>query len=136
VEGIADFTAHTFHLSYSGSIVFAAAYTGSGTGTDVGVSQVQGAVQVFPGTISCPGTSFTTQHQDTITTANGDSLSVVIFAVACETAPGSPVYHSEGIYEILGRTGQFAGKFGQGTVEGQDDLTTHTFSLTFSGTWA
>jgi hypothetical protein len=138
VVGQADFTTHTFSLSFSGSIALSAAYSGSGTGTDVGASQVQGTIQlipgVLPGAVSCPGTGFITQDNDTITAANGDSLSVVIFAIACETPPGSQMYQSEGIYQITGGTGRFSGAIGVGTVVGQDDFTTHTFSLTFSGT--
>jgi hypothetical protein len=125
-----------FNATYAGSIAFtgsaSAGYSGSGSGTYVGQSQDTGTVFVLPGAVSCPGLSFNTRHDDTITAANGDLLLVVISDVSCETPPGSHVYHSVGTFTIYNGTGRFAGALGEGTVESHADFNTHTFSLTFS----
>jgi Matrixin len=126
-----------FSAAYAGSIAFSgpssAAYTASGSGTYVGQSRVQGRVEVLPGAVTCPGQSFNTLHNDTITAANGDLMYVVVRDVSCETPPGSGVYRSAGAFTIFDGTGQFIGATGQGNVDIQADFNTHAFSITYSG---
>jgi hypothetical protein len=122
--------------TYTGSIAFAGptslAYTADGSGPYLGQSHLQGTVFVLAGAAACPEGGFSTEHADAIAAASGNSFSVLVSDVTCETAPGSNVYRGVGTYTIIDGTGQFVDARGQGTTAFDADFNTGAFSITFS----
>jgi hypothetical protein len=112
---------------------FSATYSGSGTGTHLGASQVLGSAAVIPVSSTC----VIAEEQVTLTAANGDQLSVAFADMPCSTAAAPAVYDGGGTYTITGGTGRFAGARGNGNVVSHRDFTrgfaNGTFTLALSG---
>jgi hypothetical protein len=124
-----------FKANYEGTLTWtipmqAADLSGSGNGTHLGNSQLQGAFEVVSPATTCEG--FNTRHLDTLTAANGDQLFVEIHDLTCAVAPG--LYHCVGTYTVTGGTGRFEGATGEGDFLGDVNFGASTFKLAFSGT--
>jgi hypothetical protein len=63
---------------------------------------------------SCPN-GFTNADYETLTAANGDTLTILSSNVACPTDGG--YYHATGHWVVIGGTGRFSGTTGQGDMD-------------------
>jgi hypothetical protein len=121
--------------TYSGSAAFTSettvSFSGTGISTIIGLSANDGRIVITGPDGSCPG-GLANVHTETITAANGDSLTFIAHAVACPTGPG--VFHGTGHFVIGGGTGRFAGATGQGTLDGRADFNEGRFRFTLNGT--
>jgi hypothetical protein len=122
--------------TYSGTAAFTSETTvslsGNGVATLIGRSANEGRIVITgPATSTCPG-GLANIHTDTLTAANGDSLTFVAHDVGCPIEPG--VFHGTGSWVITGGTGRFDGASGQGTVRGRADFNEGRFRFTLTGT--
>ena len=124
-----------FKGSYSGTVVFgsngAPLFNGTGIASHLGNSTNQGYVVFTTSPSTCAG-GVPNDNYETLTAANGDSLTIVSHDVACPTGPNQ--YHGSGDWELLGGTGRFAGAAGQGTFDGHSDFNQGLFDLQLIGT--
>jgi hypothetical protein len=116
--------------------LFTMSFSGTGTGTAMGASTVQGYGEVIPVSSLC---AVITGHA-TITAANGDQLTILLTDLACATPSATAVSDGTGSYRVSTGTGRFAGADGSGDVAVHADFTqgdaSGTFTLTLSGTLA
>ncbi len=124
-----------FRGSYSDAVAFgsngAPLFNGTGIATHLGRSTNEGYVVFTTASSSCAG-GVPNDNYETLTAANGDSLTIVSHDVACPIGPNQ--YHGSGDWEILGGTGRFAGATGQGTLDGHSDFNQGVFDLQLIGT--
>lgn len=124
-----------FNGSYTGKVAFgsngAPLFNGTGIATHLGRSTNEGYVVFTTGSASCAG-GVPNDNYETLTAANGDSLTIVSHDVACPI--GQNLYHGSGDWEALGGTGRFSGASGQGTLDGYSDFNQGVFSIQLTGT--
>jgi hypothetical protein len=107
-----------------------ASFVGTGIATVVGPVSNTGS-SVFTGSDpSCPN-SIANVNTETLTTINGDTLTIVSQDVACPTGPGT--FHGTGQWKVTGGTGRFRGAAGAGTTDGHADFNSGTFTMNLVG---
>ena len=129
-----------FTASYSGTAVLtspsSATFSGTGIATHLG-SSTNEAYSVVTGPDSrCPG-GLANDHHETLTAANGDTLSLISYDVGCPVPPCISLcyqFHGIGHWVVTGGTGRFSGATGQGNFDGHSDFMQCVFSLTLTGT--
>jgi len=124
-----------FTGSYAGAAAFAdpttVTFRGTGIATHLGASTTQGhAVMTGPDS-RCPG-GVANVNSQTLTAANGDSLTITSHDVACPIS--SNVLRGTGKWVVTGGTGRFSGASGQGTLEGYSDFYQGVFRFQLTGT--
>jgi hypothetical protein len=123
-----------FSASYSGTAILtsptSATFSGTGTATHLGASTNQGNSVVTRPDSSCPG-GLANNHYETLTAANGDTLSLISYDVACPMSLGQ--FHGTGHWVVTGGTGRFSGASGQGTFNGHSDFNQGVFSFQLTG---
>ncbi len=101
-----------FSASYSGTAVLtsptSATFSGKGIATYLGASTNEGDSVVTGPDSSCPG-GLANDHYETLTAANGDTLSLISYDVACPIEPGP--FHGTGHWVVTGGTGRFSGAY-------------------------
>jgi hypothetical protein len=121
--------------SYSGSAAFTGtttvAFGGKGIATSLGSSANQGYAVITGPDGSCPG-GIANINYETLTAANGDSLTITSQDVACPVSP--KVLHGTGQWVVTGGTGRFSGATGQGKIDGYSDFNQNTFVFQLTGT--
>ncbi len=124
-----------FTGTYSGTAVLtsptSATFSGKGIATHLGSSTNEGDSVVTGPDSSCPG-GLANDHHETLTAANGDTLSLISYDVACPMSPGT--FHGIGHWVVTGGTGRFSGATGQGSFDGHSDFSQGVFSLQLTGT--
>lgn len=124
-----------FKAMFSGSAVLTSPWTivfdGSGQASHLGRMANVGDVLVTGLDGSCPG-GVTAVNTETLTAANGDSITVTSHDVTCLTGPMQ--YHGTGLWTVTGGTGRFGGAAGSGTFDGIADLAAQTFTISLEGT--
>jgi hypothetical protein len=113
-----------FKAEYTSTITFTSPSTatlaGEGNATHMGRTRTAGSLtQVGPG--GCAD-GFLAEIQDTLTSANGDQVTIVINLEACPIGPG--IYRGLGTYVVTGGTGRFVGATGEGVFSGIGDFGT------------
>lgn len=129
-----------FTGSYSGTAILtsptSATFSGQGVATHLG-SSTNEAYSVVTGPDSrCPG-GLANDHHETLTAANGDTLSLISYDVGCPEPPCISLcyqFHGIGHWVVTGGTGRFSGATGQGSFDGHSDFMQGVFSLTLTGT--
>ena len=124
-----------FQAHFSGAAQITTATTtsfiGSGMATRTGRITTNGGADITGSDSSCPGGVANTNFE-TLTTPDGDTLTLSSQDVACPTGPGT--YHGTGHWSITGGTGRFDGAIGQGSFDGSSDFNEGTFTITLTGT--
>jgi hypothetical protein len=124
-----------FKGSYSGNVAITGATTavlsGTGNSTLLGNGPYAGDdVRSSP----LPGGGFTDTLIETLTAANGDTLTVKCIDVATPI-PGRPgMYQGKGQWTVTGGTGRFSGVTGSGSADALIDLNQNVFSKQSNGT--
>jgi hypothetical protein len=123
---------------YSGTISIASdgtpIFNGTGIATHLGKGTNEGHVVFTGGSISCVG-GIPNDNYETLTAANGDSLTLVSHDVACPIPNRDGWYHGTGHWEVTGGTGRFSGATGHGIVDGNAHIAPGgEFEITFTGT--
>lgn len=123
-----------FHGSYSGMAVLTspttATFRGKGIATYLGSSTNEASIVVTGPYSSCPG-GLASDHDETLTAANGDTLMLISYDNACPTSPG--IFHGIGHWVVTGGTGRFSGATGQGSFDGDSDFNQGVFSIHLTG---
>jgi hypothetical protein len=127
-----------FRGSYSGAIQFTspstAHFTGTGISSYLGRGADTGDVTIT-GVITDPNAGcvggIVNANVETLTAANGDSLTITSYDVGCPVSPG--LYHGTGNWTVTAGTGRFSGVSGQGTLDGYSDLNQSKFSFQLTG---
>jgi hypothetical protein len=121
-----------FQGSISGTVAFTgpttAVLSASGNATYLGLTAYTGDVS----DITPTPTGLTNVLVETLTAANGDTLTFLCSEVAIETSPG--VFQATDQWVVIGGTGRFAGATGQGTADTHVDLNNGTFTKQLTGT--
>jgi hypothetical protein len=121
-----------FMGSISGTVAFTspttAVLSASGVATHLGRTTYAGNVS----DITLTPTGLTNVLVETLTAANGDTLTFYCTEVAVETSPG--VYQATDQWVVIGGTGRFEGATGQGTADTHVDLNNGTFTKQVTGT--
>jgi hypothetical protein len=124
-----------FMGSYSGTAAVTSAttltFSGTGIATLLGTGANEGQVVITGPDSSCPG-GIANINYETLTAANGDTLMLTSYDVACPISPG--VLHGTGHWVVTGGAGRFSGASGQGTIEGHADFNQGVFSFQLTGT--
>jgi hypothetical protein len=124
-----------FSASYSGTAILtsptSATFSGMGTATHLGTSTNEAYSVVTGPDSSCPG-GLANNHYETLTAANGDTLSLISYDVGCPMGPGQ--FHGIGHWVVTGGTGRFSGATGQGSFDGHSDFNLQVFALQLTGT--
>jgi len=124
-----------FRASFSGQAEFTGdttvAFQGRGTATHMDAITTNGAADITGDDDSTCGGGIANTHRETLTAANGDTLTVISNDVACPTGPYR--YHGTGHWAVTSGTGRFAGTTGAGTLDGDSDFNAGTFHLDLSG---
>jgi hypothetical protein len=109
-------------------------FAGAGTATLMGqVTTVGNAVVTGSTNTICPGGfAKTNVNSETLTAANGDTLTIVSDDEACPTGPGQ--VHGTGHWNVTGGTGRFSGATGDGCLDGHADFVAGTFAVELTGT--
>jgi hypothetical protein len=118
----ADSNQIPFRASFTATITTLSAtdvyISGTGIATVMGQSTYSGHATAT-GTGSCAG-GFANDNYQTLTAANGDTLSLFSHDVACPV--GGEYYHGTGHWVVTSGTGRFSGATGQGTFDGLGHL--------------
>jgi hypothetical protein len=118
----------------SGTVAFGSGgfpvFNGTGIFTHMGLVANEGYVVFTNAPVTCPG-GVPNDNYETLTAANGDTLSIVSHDVACPVAPN--LYYGGGEWEVLGGTGRFSNVSGNGTLTGYSDFNISHFSLQLDG---
>jgi hypothetical protein len=128
-----------FTGTYSGAASFTdpsvgSFFSGNGIATHLGASTNQGHAVLTGADSSCPG-GIANTHYETLTAANGDTLSLTSYDVACPITATSPgMFHGTGHWVVTGGTGRFSRASGQGTFDGHSDFNQGIFSFQLTGT--
>jgi hypothetical protein len=121
-----------FKGSISGTVAFTgpttAVLSASGNLTHLGHTAYAGDVS----DITPTPTGLTNVLVETLTAANGDTLTFFCTEVAVETSPG--VFQATDQWVVIGGTGRFEGATGQGIADTHVDLNNGTFSKQLTGT--
>ena len=129
-----------FKASYSGTATWTSptsiALAGTGTASHSGRITNSGTVYLTDFDSTCPDgpDGVASVNVETLTTANGDTLTIRSDDVACPTAPG--LYDGTGQWTVTGGTGRFSGATGGGPFEGTADLNHGLFTSNPTGTLA
>ncbi len=133
---LADDGEEPFYASYAGHAAFTGpstvAFQGEGLATHLGRSQDAGEAMLMFGAPASCSDGIPNVHVETLTAANGDTLTVRMDDVACPIAP--MVFHGTGHWTVVAGTGRFEAASGDGTVDGHADFNTGDFHLTLTGT--
>ena len=127
-----------FNGSYSGSATWTTpttiALAGTGTGSHLGRITNSGTVYLTDFNSTCPDgpDGVASINVETLTAADGDTLTIQSDDVACPTAPG--LYHGTGHWTATGGTGRFSGATGGGSFDGTADLNQGLFTSKPTGT--
>jgi hypothetical protein len=123
-----------FKAYFSGAVAFGSGgfpvFSGTGQASYLGKISDQGYVVITGASATCPG-GFSNDHYETLTAANGDSLTLLSHDVACPVAPG--VYDGGGQWQVIGGTGRFSSVTGGGSLEGQSDFNRGVFYIRLTG---
>ena len=123
-----------FSAFYSGTVSFRSdgvwLLNGRGIATLMGRSTNQGYLVFTTVPVDCAG-GVPSDNHETLTAANGDSLSIVSHDVACPV--GQNLYQGSGYWEVLGGTGRFTGAMGGGSFVGYADLNQDTVKFHWFG---
>lgn len=103
---------------------------GSGNATHMGRITTDGHIDITGPDNSCPG-GIANINVETLTDANGDTVTVTSQDVGCPTGPGQ--YHGTGTWRVTGGTGKFSQATGQGSTDGHLDFNTGTFAIDQDG---
>jgi hypothetical protein len=124
-----------FSASYSGTAILtsptSATFSGTGIATYLGASTNEAYSVVTGLDSSCPG-GLANDHHETLTAANGDTLSLISYDVGCPMGPSQ--FHGIGHWVVTGGTGRFSGATGQGSFDGHSDFNLQVFALRLTGT--
>jgi hypothetical protein len=125
-----------FAATYSGTASFTDnpyinLLDGTGIATHLGRSTNHALIVITGADNSCSGGIANTNYE-TLTAANGDSLTLTSYDIACPVGPG--MYHGTGQWSVTGGTGRFSGATGQGTFEGHSDFNQGVFTFNLTGT--
>lgn len=104
--------------------------SGSGNASHLGRSTNSG-YGVITGSAKCEG-GFAARNDETLTSANGDQITLTIYDEDCPIAPG--VFKAVGTFVVTGGTGRFTGASGKGNLTGSPDFNKGTFEFSFDGT--
>ena len=123
---------------YSGTISIASdgtpIFNGTGVATHLGKGTNEGHVMFTGASASCVG-GIPNDNYETLTAANGDSLTLVSHDVACPIPNRDGWYHGTGHWQVTGGTGRFSGATGEGTVDGFAHIVPGgRFEIQFTGT--
>ena len=127
-----------FGATFSGTATLTsqttASFAGTGTATQMGrVTTVGNAVVTgFTNTICPGGVANTNVNTETLTAANGDTLTIASDDEGCPTGPGQ--YHGTGHWNVTGGTGLFSGATGDGSFDGHSDFGAGIFAIDLTGT--
>jgi hypothetical protein len=120
---------------FSGAVAFgsngAPQFNGNGIATYLGRITNEGYVVFTAVPADCVG-GVPNDNFETLTAANGDSLTIVSHDVACPIAQN--VYYGSGHWEVLGGTGRFSDASGHGTLDGYSDFNRGVFYIQLTGT--
>ena len=105
-------------------------FAGTGTATHMGRIETEGRAYISGLDSSCPG-GVANLNVETLTAANGDTLTISSQDVVCPTAPGR--YHGTGRWTVTGGTGRFSETTGQGSYDGSADFNAGTFVIDLTG---
>jgi len=103
---------------------------GSGIASHMGRITNVGQVVVTGPDGSCPG-GIANVNTETLTAADGSTLTIASQDVGCPTGPGQ--FRGAGTWTVTGGTGRFAGTTGSGSTTGGSNFATGTFDLTMAG---
>ena len=121
-----------FKASFSGAVAVtgptSAVLNGSGMASHLGNTAYTGNVSDITPTAS----GFTDVLVETLTAANGDTITILCNQVAVQESPGVFVGTDE--WTVIGGTGRFEGATGQGTGVTHIDLNNGTFDKQLTGT--
>jgi hypothetical protein len=128
-DGRVPFTAS---FSWSGAFLNPTTTTFAGTGraSHLGRITTSGYADITGSDSSCPG-GVANVNTETLTAANGDTLTIVSDDVACPTGPNQ--YHGTGHWTVAGGTGRFDDATGSGSFDGHSDFGAGTFAATMTG---
>jgi len=120
-----------FNASFSGTAAFtgptSAALNGSGISAFLGLTAYAASVsEITPTDIG-----LTDVLVETLTAANGDTITILCKQVAIQQASG--VFQGSDEWTVIGGTGRFAGASGSGTGITHVDLNNGTFSKQLTG---
>jgi len=122
----------SFNGSFSGAVALTgpttAVLSGSGVARLLGLSAYAGDVS----DITSTATGLTDVLVETLSAANGDTITILCNQVAVQQAPG--VFQGSDEWTVIGGTGRFAGATGSGTGITHIDLNNGTFSKQLMGT--
>jgi hypothetical protein len=123
-----------FKGSYSGTAAFTSpttiTFSGTGIATHLGSGANEGHVVLTGPDSSCPG-GIANVNYETLRAANGETLLLTSYDVACPISPGA--LHGTSHWVVTGGTGRFSGASGQGTIDGHADLNRGVFSFQVTG---
>ena len=126
-----------FRASYSGHAAFTSdttvAFDGVGIATHLGLGVDHGDAAISGSDSSCPE-GLDNAHVETLTAANGDSLTITAHNVACPI--GFMQFRGTGVWAVTGGTGRFSDATGFGTFNRGVNFVTQEFSFVLSGTIA
>jgi hypothetical protein len=139
-------TGATSAVAAASHVPFAAVFSGSATSTGPATSAFAGTgIALWLGRITTSGSAQATGiggscsgianvNTETLTAANGDSLTIVSHDVACPIGPGQ--YHGTGHWNVVGGTGRLARATGGGSLDGYSDFIAGTFAVALIGSIA
>ena len=120
--------------AYSGVVGFTESgtvyFSGTGNATHLGRSANDGEAVIAGSSSDCPG-GMANVNTETLTAANGDTLTLTSDDVACPISPG--VFEGTGSWWVSGGTGRFSNVTGQGTIDGQSDFNQGVFEFELMG---
>jgi hypothetical protein len=125
-------------IRLSGTAVYTSETTvqfdGAGTATHLGQVTDHGLAVLSAPVPGCPGGALglPSDHIETITAANGDTLVLRLTSFACPSGPNS--VRCSGTWIVIDGTGRFADASGSGRCEGGADFGSNTFAGTLTGT--
>jgi hypothetical protein len=122
-------------------------FHGSGIASHLGQSTYSGAaiLDLPAATNECDaGWGIHNINTETLVAANGDQFVVQFDDVACPIGnagdtpsdPFEPIFHGDGVWQVVGGTGRFAGASGNGVVDGEINFLTGKCHWTLLGTIA
>lgn len=106
---------------------------GAGIATQLGHTSNHGDIILTGPDSSCPG-GLANIHVDTLTAANGDSITITAHDVACPIGPLQ--FRGSGTWVVTAGTGRFSDATGAGVINGGANFATQEFSFVMSGTIA
>jgi hypothetical protein len=109
-------------------------FNGNGISTYLGKGTSEGHVVFTGGSANCTD-GIPNVNTETLTAANGDTLTLVSQDVACPIPHLSGWYHGTGHWEVAGGTGRFRNVTGQGVVDGNAQIVPGgPFEINYIGT--